>query len=259
MRRDVLDLRAFYASPLGAAAREMIARKLTEAWDGAAGLDVLGLGYATPYLEAFRAGARRAVAAMPGAQGVEAWPVTGRNLACLGDEEALPFAHALFDRVLAVHVLEESDSPHRLLSEIWRVLAPNGRVIIVAAERRGLWSHAEQTPFGQGRPYTRGQLELLVREAEFEPAAWSRALYLPPAGVFARWAEGFEVVGSHLLPGFSGVILLEAVKQTYAPAAQAVRVRARRPKGGLAFPAPVTSRDVSRLSPAASPRLGKGR
>ena len=49
------------------------------------------------------------------------------------------------------------------------MLAPSGRVIIVAAARMGLWADAEKTPFGHGRPFTRGQLESLVREAELEP------------------------------------------------------------------------------------------
>lgn len=65
MRRDILDLRAFYASELGRTARAMIGRKLTEAWGDAAGQDVLGLGYPTPYLGPFRHKARRVIAAMP--------------------------------------------------------------------------------------------------------------------------------------------------------------------------------------------------
>ena len=48
----------------------------------------------------------RAIAVSPAAQGVEVWPQSQRNLAVLADEEALPFAQALFDRVLAVHALE---------------------------------------------------------------------------------------------------------------------------------------------------------
>ena len=80
MRRDVLDLRQFYASPLGRAAREMVARKVAEAWADAGGLDVLALGYATPFLDRPASAARRAVAAMPAAQGVEAWPAGERNL-----------------------------------------------------------------------------------------------------------------------------------------------------------------------------------
>ena len=157
MRRDVLDLRRFYATPLGRAAREMIGRKVREAWSEVRGLDVLGLGYATPFLDGLNQ-PRRTVAAMPAAQGVEAWPGGERNLAALMDETQLAFPNALFDRILLAHALEEADEPLALLREVWRVLAPSGRVIIVASSRLGLWSDAEQTPFGHGRPFTRGQL-----------------------------------------------------------------------------------------------------
>ena len=228
MRRDVLELRRFYATPLGKAVREMVGRKLGEAWDNPRGLDVLGVGYATPFFENLGS-AGRVVAAMPAAQGVEAWPQEGRNLACLADDLSLPFTNALFDRILVVHGLEESDDPVALLREVWRVLAPSGRVIIVAASRLGLWSDAEKTPFGHGRPYTRHQLEELVREAELEPAAWSRALYAPPLGWSAGWAEAFEQIGSRLWPQFSGLILLEAVKQTFAVKPKAPRLRVKAP------------------------------
>lgn len=236
MRRDVVQLRQFYATPLGRAAREMVGRKLEEAWGSARGLDVLGLGYATPYLDLF-AQARRTTAAMPAAQGVEAWPREGRNLACLAEESALPFANALFDRILVIHGLEEAEDPLAMLREVWRVLAPSGRVIIAAASRLGLWSDAEKTPFGHGAPYSRSQLEALVREAELEPLAWSRALYVPPVDWAARWAEGFEQIGSRLAPAVSGLILLEAVKQTFAVKPRAQLSRARRPAGAFR-PAP---------------------
>ncbi len=230
MRRDVLELRRFYATPLGRAAREMVVRKVAEGWGAVSGLDVLGLGYATPFLDGV-SGARRVVAAMPAAQGVEAWPHGAANLACLCDEASLAFPNALFDRILVVHGLEESDDPLAQLREVWRVLAPSGRVIIVAASRLGLWSDAEQTPFGHGRPFTRRQLEALVREAELEPLAWSRALYAPPLAWTAGWAEGFEQIGSRLWPQFSGLILLEAVKQTFAVKPKATPSRVRRAAG----------------------------
>jgi SAM-dependent methyltransferase len=236
MRRDVLELRRFYAAPLGRAARAMIGRKVEEAWGDGNGLDVLGLGYATPFLDGLYA-ARRTVAAMPAAQGVEAWPQGVKNRACLVDERALAFPNALFDRILAVHALEEADDPLAVLREVWRVLAPSGRTIIVAASRLGLWSDAEKTPFGHGRPFTRGQLEQLVREAELEPIAWSRALYIPPLDWTAGWAEGFEQIGSRLWPQFSGLILLEAVKQTFAVKPRLALAPARRAAGTLR-PAP---------------------
>ena len=71
MRRDVLELRQFYASDLGRAARAMVGRKVVEAWGDAHGQDVLALGYATPFVAPLRGAARRVVAAMPAQQGVE--------------------------------------------------------------------------------------------------------------------------------------------------------------------------------------------
>lgn len=239
MRRDVLHLREFYATPLGRVARALVAAKVQEAWDAGRGLDVLGLGYATPYLEGLSA-ARRTVAAMPASQGAEVWPSGQAPRVCLTHEAALPFRNALFDRVLLVHALEESDDPLAVLRETWRVLSPSGRVIVVAANRRGPWSNAEATPFGHGRPYTRSQLEALVREADLEPAAWSRALYLPPWGFATPWAEGLEQVGARLWPMMSGVILLEAVKQTFAVTPRGSTVRAR-VFTGSGLPAPAST------------------
>ncbi len=227
MRRDVLDLRAFYASPLGGAARAMLGAKIDEAWGSCANLDVLGLGYAAPFLGRALRDARRAVAASPAAQGVEVWPRSERNLAVLVDEDALPFAQSMFDRILAVHALEESGDPLALMREIGRVLNPSGRAIVAVAARHGLWSHAEKTPFGHGRPYTRRQLETLLIDAELEPTGWTRALYAPPLSWAAGSAEGFEQIGARLWPGFSGVILMEAVKPVFAMRPQGKPARAR--------------------------------
>src|SRR3569623_1472869 len=128
MRRDVLDLRRFYATPMGCAVRAMVGRKVAEAWGDAAGLDVLALGYATPFLGGLRETGRRTVAAMPAQQGVEAWPAGARTLSCLVDEFALPLPNALFDRVLVAHGLEESDDPSAILDKVRRVLAPTEHV-----------------------------------------------------------------------------------------------------------------------------------
>ncbi|HEY2179051.1 MAG TPA: methyltransferase domain-containing protein [Caulobacteraceae bacterium] len=225
MRQDVLELRHFYGSPLGAVAARMIARQIGEAWGEIAGLDFLAIGYAIPMLDG--EGARRAIAAMPAAQGVEVWPAGAKNLSCLVEDEALPFPNALFDRVLAVHALEESDDPLALLREVGRVMAPNGRLIVAVTARHGLWANAETTPFGQGRPFSRRQLERLMRAAELEPLGWTRALYTPPLKGAHRWAEAFEQVGSRLLPPFAGVILIEAAKQSFAVIPKGLRDRVR--------------------------------
>ena len=237
MRRSVTELRSFYAAPMGRAVRTMVIRQLINAWGDVRELDVLGIGYATPFLEPFRENARRVVAAMPATQGAETWPIGAPNLVCLADENALPLPSAMFDRILIVHGLEESTDPVALLSEAHRVLTPSGRAIIAVANRNGLWAGAENTPFGHGRPFTRAQLETIVRDAELEPCAWSRALYAPPWPVLAPYAELIEPAAAAVAPPFSGLILLEAIKQTFAVRPGRVRApvarAALRPAGAL--------------------------
>jgi SAM-dependent methyltransferase len=197
---------------------------------------------------------------MPAAQGVEVWPADAPCASVLADEQALPFPNALFDRVLVIHALEEAEDPLAVLREVWRVLAPSGRVILAAANRRGVWCNAESTPFGHGQPFTRSQLETLAREAELEPVAWSRTLFAPPSPLAAPWAEALETVGARLWPGFSGLILVEAVKQTFAVKPKGRRIPVRVFAPGALQPAglgkaPKTWPTAPRLRPS----LGRGR
>ena len=43
----------------------------------------------------------------------------------------------------------------QMLREVWRVLAPSGRLMAVIPNRRGVWTRTDTTPFGHGRPFTR--------------------------------------------------------------------------------------------------------
>ncbi len=218
MRLDVLSLRGFYASPLGGAAQRMLDRRISSLWPNAHGLDILGVGYATPFIERLSQEARRSISFMPADQGIERWPSDGPSASVMGDEQRLPFMDAVFDRVVLAHALEESETPGRLLREVWRVMAPEGRLLIIASNRRGAWSLSDRTPFGHGRSFSQGQLSALLSDAMFQPAAWSRALYCPPVrfGPFIAAADAWEGVGERLWPPFSGVVMVEAVKRLYA-------------------------------------------
>lgn len=232
MRQDAVILERFYASPLGRAAARILSGKLTDLWGDAKGQTMLGLGYAIPVLEAFSEGPRCVMAAVPFEHGPVSWAGQGRgNAAVAVGDPRLPFPDGLFDRVIVLHGLEEAGEPRAYLREIWRVTAPEGRVVLAAANRAGLWSRATQTPFGQGRPWTRSQLSNLLSGGLFQVTASSSALYMPPVnqGFVASAAEGWEVIGRAFTPGLGGVVLIEAVKRLYAP-----------PNGGTA--APVTDR-----------------
>ena len=217
MTIDVIDLRDFYSRRLGIVARQLINRGIRARWPNAEGQRVLGLGYPTPYLGLFREDSERCIAFMPARQGVLKWPTARPTLATLVDEMSLPLPEAAVDRVLLVHALEMCDDPEGLLREIWRVLAPSGRVIAVIPNRRGVWTRTDNTPFGHGRPYSRSQITQLLRQTWFTPTAWGEALFMPPfaSSSFLRSALAWERVGAALTLPVAGVHIVEATKQVY--------------------------------------------
>jgi SAM-dependent methyltransferase len=185
--------------------------------------------------------AERTLALAPDAQGVIHWPQGAKNLAGLVEENRWPLPDASIDRLLIVHGLEEASDPRRLMREAWRVLAPDGRMIIVAAHRRGLWSVIDTTPFAAGRPYLRRQLNELLQSAMFRALNWQGALYFPPFGArfLLRASSAWERAGAKVWPGLGGVLMVEAVKELLAPVGQVqrARVRAFRPAAAKALPA----------------------
>jgi SAM-dependent methyltransferase len=218
MWTDAVDLRDFYASGLGRVARRMISRRVRSIWPDVHGLNVLGLGYATPFLGPFRAEAQRVVAIMPAGQGVLHWPAEGACLTTLADETCLPFPDRFFDRVLVVHALECADRIRPLMRELWRVLTDGGRLMVVVPNRRGLWARMERTPFGHGRPYSPGQLSWGLRDTMFTPYQSSTALFVPPvrSRMVLSSATAWDQIGQRWFPTFAGVIIFEATKQIYA-------------------------------------------
>ncbi len=227
MRMDVTDLRAFYASHLGRAARRMIVRRMTALWPHARSMDVLGFGYATPFLSPYTTNARSVIAAMPALQGSECWPPDGPMRAVLCEECQTPFRESQFDRVIVAHAVEETGELSALLTEMLRVTAPSGRMLIIAANRRGLWSRVDSTPFGHGRPFTKGQLNSALRKVDWEPVAWSRAVYAPPirSPAVARAVRTMERIGERVVPRLGGVLMIEAVKRVVQPATGAKILR----------------------------------
>jgi SAM-dependent methyltransferase len=214
---DVVDLRNFYGQHLGVVARRFVGRGIRSRWKDTRALRVLGVGYATPYLGLFREETERCLAMMPAPQGVVRWPSSRPALTALVEEDELPLTDAAVDRILLVHALEMSADPMELLREVWRVLAPGGRLLAVVPNRRGLWARMDTTPFGHGRPYSRSQIMQLLRETWFTPTGWGEALYVPPIarGWFLRSAVAWERTGATLSAPFAGVHIVEATKQVY--------------------------------------------
>jgi len=217
MALDARDAAGFYATTLGRLAAVQLRQTLLGLWPRAQGLSILGLGYTGPYLHLWREQAARCIAVSPRQMGQAAWPAGRPSLACMAEEDALPFPDLSFDRILLVHGLEHAENTRRLLREAWRLLADDGRLMVVVPNRRGLWAYAESTPFGHGQPYSEGQLTRLLAGQFFRVEARATALFAPPTPwrPALRFFPAFERLGPRLAPQVAGLTIAEAAKDLH--------------------------------------------
>jgi len=218
MGMDAQEAAAFYATPLGGLTARLLREKLRGLWPDCTGMSVLGIGFAGPYLQLWRAQAVCSIAAFPPAMGSCPWPAGRASLACLADEDALPFPDFSFDRVLLIHGLEQADNARRTLREAWRLLKDDGRIIAVVPNRRGLWAYAESTPFGHGQPYSNGQLARLLSGMFFQVEKQDSALFAPPLAwrINLDLFDAWETAGHAVAPELAGLTIAEARKDLHA-------------------------------------------
>jgi SAM-dependent methyltransferase len=228
MTIDVTRLIEFYRSPLGHIARHLVRQEVQRLAGPVQRLRVLGVGFATPYLRSMLKDAERVLAFMPARQGSSAWPREGPSHTVLCDPLEMPLTDSAVDLIVVVHGLENAADPEEQMRELWRVAAPNARLIVVVPRRRGMWANTDTTPFGSGRPYSRGQLEKLLREHSFTPEVWRDALFVPPSqsSLILKSTRFFERVGPWIGSTFSGVLIVRARKEQFPAVTR--RLRAER-------------------------------
>ncbi|WP_286830161.1 MULTISPECIES: class I SAM-dependent methyltransferase [Kordiimonas] len=221
MRPDVLALYRFYESALGRASCPIISAKLARLTAPKADSITIGFGFTLPYLDylaqAEQDAGSRYLGFMPAQQGVCHWPAHVGSRTALVEEYNLPLADSSVDRMILVHALEHANRPVNLLREIWRVLAPGGQLIAVVPNRMRSWAAYEGTPFGHGRPYSKGQLATFLEEQMLPVDGWDTALMMPPfmrpiASRMLKYGERpIGVLGRNL----GGALIVSARKQVY--------------------------------------------
>ena len=106
------------------------------------------------------------------------------------------------------------------MSEAWRVLKPNGTLLVFVSNRAGFWARTDITPFGCGQPYSFNQISNLLKQTNFAiekylltlngfPTENHMALSLPNVMTYLLNLTKVEL--------FSGVIAVKASKKIFAP------------------------------------------
>ena len=253
MHPEVSEIKRFYeTTSLGKFAATQLASRVREIWTDVKGLSVVGFGFAPPVVTDFLGESSRLVCLMPERQGVWAWPDTAPNVSVLTEESEWPLATGIVDRVVMLHALETSFHVAAVLDECWRVLAPEGRALIIVPHRAGLWARRELTPFGSGRPFSASQLTQILGSRRFGVISSEAALFAPPSEskFWIRYAPHWEKIGNRFHFRFAGgVLIVEAHKRVFqahnTPLAETVAIGIKALEG-IATPGakPASNRDT---------------
>ncbi len=252
MNPDIIDLSSFYASQLGLKTQQLIQIVLARFWPSLKGNILLGVGFPFPFFEKGQQETDRTFAFMLKNQGTLHWPHPTSNATALVEPSFLPLSDNSLDRILVVHALEVVDNPYHFLSELWRILDPGGKIIIITPNRRGIWARLDRTPFGSGQPFSRSQLKTLLRETNFSPERWTETLFMPPFEnkFLLRLSPFWERLGGGLCLPFAGLHIVEASKQIYSPAFVGFTQQSKRRQAvfmPLPQPTPTSSKQSSRV------------
>lgn len=154
------------------------------------------------------------------------------------DPLCLPFAENSMDLVLLPHALEFSDDPHALLREVYRVIRPEGHLVLSGFNPFSLWGAKRYFGREQTAPWI-GNFIALYRLKDwltllgFDVIGGRLNCYVPPLKQ-QRWLQRFaffEAAGDRWWPIGGGVYFLRATKKVFGmrvitPAWQSKRKKA---------------------------------
>ena len=103
-----------------------------------------------------------------------------------GNPSMLPIASDSVDLVILMHHLSNTDEPHAVLREAFRILIPEGRLVVIDFNPISLWGlrhlaqgWLERTPF-RGHFYTARRIDDWMRLLGFDQDRHMRVGYQPP-------------------------------------------------------------------------------
>jgi SAM-dependent methyltransferase len=138
----------------------------------------------------------------------------------IADPHGLPFAENTLDLIVLPHALEFTDDPHQMLREAWRVIRPEGQILISGFNPFSLFGTKRY--FGRGAtPPWNGNFIALYRLKDwlsllgFDVIGGRFDCYVPPFAQekWLRRLSFFEQTGDRWWPITGGVYYLRATKK----------------------------------------------
>jgi len=136
------------------------------------------------------------------------------------DAYNLPFKDSTFDLVMSITMFEFLKEPEKAVSEIYRVLKPNGEVIIGTMNGRSLWfifkrlkSIFFETAYRYARFYTPRELEKLLIKSGFKEIESRGVIFFPSFFPFLSLAEDMDKRFNAKLKSLGAFIVVRGVKE----------------------------------------------
>jgi SAM-dependent methyltransferase len=135
---------------------------------------------------------------------VQAAPSTHPKRFIQGTPDCLPIESESIDIVLLVHTLDDAQDPLSIVQEAYRVLRPNGQLIIIGFNRSSLW-HWLHPVLRFPAQWTIGKIKRLLRAQDFDITQHDTFCFWPPNILL-------ETLGLFCLPYAGAVAMLVATK-----------------------------------------------
>ncbi len=172
--------------------------------------------YSRPYLEV-GVGSGRFAQALEIKYGVEPAPSLANMAKARGVKvteatgEELPFPDKMFGGILMAFTLCFLDNPQKALQEAWRVLQPEGGVVLGLILRNSPWGEYYASKGREGHPiyskanfFSKDEVEDLLRRSGFEVLGYRSTLFQPPGR--SRYQHEFAVSDYSRSAGFVAIV-----------------------------------------------------
>ncbi len=217
MYLDYLNYQKFYDSSIGKLLSNHIQNQLKKYCYLYDYQNICGFGYCYPYLN-FLKGFKISVSyCYSKRMGVSDESIVKGNKILI-DEEKIPFQDSYFDHVFLIHYLENNYNTKVSLREIWRSLAPEGKLYIIIPNRKSSWYLSDKSPFSSGNGFSKKQISDLLDESFFDIQNIERLVYFPNTNIkfIINNNTLIEKFGSILFKYFNGLYFCVAKKRIYA-------------------------------------------